>query len=238
MPTSLPFVFQHRGAIHETHDTAASQWMCRAPDRDAGKAKSYQPKKHDMKSRLVSPAAPAAASNETLAILSVRPRLSAAFFLLVSGLLCATSYALNPPTSVSSAQAAAKEVHRQAQIAAGEFPEDPNASKSYGVGVAIVENATGRVVHAWGNRVNGQLKSGMWFASLDPSAQGSLTTTVTAGSRTPTAILPTGEPLTLTWLSLRGGTATAEFSIAPRDVLGETNKAALLPYLGKTWTVS
>ena len=76
------------------------------------------------------------------------------------------------------------------------------------------------------------------YFALEPSAQGSLTTTVTAGSLTPAAILPTGEPLTLTWLSLRGGTATAEFSIAPRDVLGKTNKAALLPYLGKTWTVS
>lgn len=76
------------------------------------------------------------------------------------------------------------------------------------------------------------------YFALEPSAQGPLTTTVTAGSRTPAAILPTGEPLTLTWLSLLGGTATAEFSMAPRDVLGKTNKAALLPYLGKTWTVS
>ena len=125
-----------------------------------------------MKTSLVPPAAPAAASIETPAISFVRPRLTAAFFLLVSGLLCATSHALNPPTSVSSAQAAAVEVHRQAQIAAGEFPDDPNASKSYGVGGAIVENATGRIVHAWGNRVNGQLASGMWFASLDPTNHG------------------------------------------------------------------
>ncbi len=28
--------------LHETHETAASQWMCGAPARDAGKAKSYQ----------------------------------------------------------------------------------------------------------------------------------------------------------------------------------------------------
>ena len=28
--------------LHETHETAASQWICRAPARDVGKAKSYQ----------------------------------------------------------------------------------------------------------------------------------------------------------------------------------------------------
>jgi len=28
--------------LYETHETAASQWICRARDRDAGKAKSYQ----------------------------------------------------------------------------------------------------------------------------------------------------------------------------------------------------
>ena len=28
--------------LHETHETAASQWMCGAPARDVGKAKSYQ----------------------------------------------------------------------------------------------------------------------------------------------------------------------------------------------------
>ena len=28
--------------LHETHETAASQWICRARDRDAGKANSYQ----------------------------------------------------------------------------------------------------------------------------------------------------------------------------------------------------
>ena len=30
--------------LHETHETAASQWICQAPARDVGKAKSYQSK--------------------------------------------------------------------------------------------------------------------------------------------------------------------------------------------------
>ena len=114
----------------------------------------------------------AAASNQVPPFTPARLCRCAAILLLVSATLCATGHAQLPPTSVNSAQAAAEEVHRQAQIAAGEFPDDPNASKSYGVGGAIVENATGRIVHAWGNRVNGQLKSGMWFASLDPTNHG------------------------------------------------------------------
>ncbi|MEX1115263.1 MAG: hypothetical protein WEB53_08430 [Akkermansiaceae bacterium] len=120
-------------------------------------------------------AANAVASNQIPPFLSARSHYCAALLLLVSALLCATSRAqIAPPapTVVNSAQAAAEEVHRQAQIAAGEFPDDPNASKSYGVGGAIVENVTGRIIHAWGNRVNGKLESGMWFASLDPTNHG------------------------------------------------------------------
>ena len=41
LPTSLPFVFQHR-VLHSMYGTAASQWTCRAPARDAGKANYYQ----------------------------------------------------------------------------------------------------------------------------------------------------------------------------------------------------
>lgn len=90
-------------------------------------------------------------------------------FALVASLVSAE---VSSPTNVVSAQAAAEEVYRQAQIASGELPDDPHASKSYGVGGAIVENVTGRIVHAWGNRVNGQLASGMWFAPLDPTNHG------------------------------------------------------------------
>ena len=32
----------HETVLHETHETAASQWICQAPARDVGKAKSYQ----------------------------------------------------------------------------------------------------------------------------------------------------------------------------------------------------
>ena len=34
--------------LHETHETAASQWICRAPARDVGKAKSYQSPARDV----------------------------------------------------------------------------------------------------------------------------------------------------------------------------------------------
>ena len=68
------------------------------------------------------------------------------------------------PTRLGSAQEAAAEVLRQAGIAATE-------GQSYGVGGAIVENKTGRIIHAYGNRVNGQLK-GDWYFPSDPTNHG------------------------------------------------------------------
>lgn len=68
------------------------------------------------------------------------------------------------PTRLGSAQEAAAEVLRQAGIAATE-------GQSYGVGGAIVENKTGRIIHAFGNRVNGQLK-GDWYFPSDPTNHG------------------------------------------------------------------
>ena len=77
-----------------------------------------------------------------------------------------------PPTRLRSAEEAAAEVLRQAQIAADE-------GQSYGVGGAIVENATGRIIHAYGNRVNGQLRQPSadnptqnWFFPSDPTNHG------------------------------------------------------------------
>ncbi|MGB8853547.1 MAG: hypothetical protein WCC69_08285 [Pirellulales bacterium] len=68
------------------------------------------------------------------------------------------------PTRLRSAQEAAAEVLRQAGIAATD-------GQSYGVGGAIVENKTGRIIHAFGNRVNGQLK-GDWYFPSDPTNHG------------------------------------------------------------------
>ncbi|MFM7136939.1 MAG: hypothetical protein ACKO1M_07710 [Planctomycetota bacterium] len=77
------------------------------------------------------------------------------------------------PTRLRSAEEAAREVHRQAGIAAGE------EGQSYGVGGAIVENATGRIIHAYGNRVNGKLREPSsdnptqnWFFPSDPTNHG------------------------------------------------------------------
>ena len=43
---SAPTLGNSRTAVlYSTHETAASQWICRAPARDAGHAKSYQSKK-------------------------------------------------------------------------------------------------------------------------------------------------------------------------------------------------
>jgi cytosine deaminase len=76
------------------------------------------------------------------------------------------------PTRLRSAEEAAAEVLRQAQIAARE-------GQSYGVGGAIVENATGRIIHAYGNRVNGELRQPSqdnstenWFFPSDPTNHG------------------------------------------------------------------
>ena len=68
------------------------------------------------------------------------------------------------PTRLRSAQEAADEVLEQARRAADD-------GQSYGVGGAIVENKTGRIIHAYGNRVNGQLK-GDWYFPSDPTNHG------------------------------------------------------------------
>jgi cytosine deaminase len=75
------------------------------------------------------------------------------------------------PTRLRSAEEAATAVHEQAGIAA-------TAGQSYGVGGAIVENKTGRIIHAYGNRVNAALRPGaattedQWFFPSDPTNHG------------------------------------------------------------------
>jgi tRNA(Arg) A34 adenosine deaminase TadA len=64
---------------------------------------------------------------------------------------------------VTSANEAAERVWEQAEIAAGQ--------SCYGIGGMIVENKTGRIIKAWGNRAQGQLKSGEYYP-LDPSNHG------------------------------------------------------------------
>lgn len=61
---------------------------------------------------------------------------------------------------VRSANDVAEEVRRQALVSAGET--------CYGVGGIIVENKTGKIIKAWGNRAQGKLKSGEFYP-LDPS---------------------------------------------------------------------
>ena len=67
----------------------------------------------------------------------------------------------NPP--VASANAAAERVREQAELAA--------SVSCYGIGGMIVENKTGRIIKAWGNRAQGELKSGEFYP-LDPSNHG------------------------------------------------------------------
>jgi tRNA(Arg) A34 adenosine deaminase TadA len=64
---------------------------------------------------------------------------------------------------VTSANDAAQRVQEQAELAA--------SVSCYGIGGIIVENSTGRVIKAWGNRAQGQLKSGEFYP-LDPSNHG------------------------------------------------------------------
>jgi hypothetical protein len=94
--------------------------------------------------------------------------------------------------------------------------------------------------------------SSAWRSSLGKQQGGSFVMDVTAGTRFPVARIP-GDPadarreLSLTWLSQVGNTVTAEFSLAPANVLKNLadpddpktpGDKALYPYLGKTWTVS
>jgi len=69
------------------------------------------------------------------------------------------------PVVLRSANDAADEVRRQALISASE--------SCYGVGGIIVENGTGKIIKAWGNRAQGRLKSGEYYP-LDPSNHGEM----------------------------------------------------------------
>lgn len=92
-----------------------------------------------------------------------------------------------------------------------------------------------------------------WRSALGKQQGGSFVIDVQAGpfptQMFPAARLPadSGQPdprreLSLTWISQVGNTVTAEFSLAPENVLpndpANPGNKALLPYLGKTWTVS
>jgi cytosine deaminase len=68
-----------------------------------------------------------------------------------------------PTSPVTSANDAADRVRAQAEAAAD--------VSCYGIGGMIVENNTGRIIRAWGNRAQGQLKSGEYYP-LDPSNHG------------------------------------------------------------------
>lgn len=71
------------------------------------------------------------------------------------------TYQVTPP--VISANDAADRVRAQAEAAAD--------VSCYGIGGMIVENQTGRIIRAWGNRAQGKLKSGEYYP-LDPSNHG------------------------------------------------------------------
>jgi cytosine deaminase len=64
---------------------------------------------------------------------------------------------------VVSANDAAERVREQAELAA--------SVSCYGIGGIIIENKTGRIINAWGNRAQGRLKSGEYYP-LDPSNHG------------------------------------------------------------------
>lgn len=64
---------------------------------------------------------------------------------------------------VTSANDAAERVREQAEIAA--------SVSCYGIGGMIVETKTGRIIKAWGNRAQGELKSGEYYPQ-DPSNHG------------------------------------------------------------------
>lgn len=72
---------------------------------------------------------------------------------------------LDTRTISASAEQSALIVEQQARIAT-------LVSKSYGVGGMIVENSNGRVIHAFGNRANGQLANGTDFFPTSPSNHG------------------------------------------------------------------
>ncbi len=72
---------------------------------------------------------------------------------------------LDNRTITASAEQSAQIVEQQARIAT-------LVSKSYGVGGMIVENSTGRVIHAFGNRASGALANGTDFFPTDPSNHG------------------------------------------------------------------
>lgn len=65
--------------------------------------------------------------------------------------------------AIQSADAAGTLVADQAEISADLF--------CFGVGGAIVENATGRIIRKWGNRAQNQLKSGEYYP-FDPTNHG------------------------------------------------------------------
>jgi len=83
-----------------------------------------------------------------------------------------------------------------------------------------------------------------WRSSLGQQQGGSFVIDVAANTEHfPVARIPgdpadSGRDLTLTWLSQVGNTVSAEFSLAPRAVLPSDGNKALMPYLGKTWTVN